>query len=381
MGMRANMRIGIAGIITKKIEENALGGTEDFTYLLVDGLVKRGHEVTLYCAKGSKTPAQHQIEICNGEDALGEESNLHFVYPYTLLEIKAILSDIKEKKFDILHVNFLKTFLMSYFANQVDIPILYTMHRDFMARPKIYEVYEKIGFSPKEHFVYVSKKAQDLSLLRTNSEYIYNGIDTLKFPFSQKNDQSKFLWLSRVDELKGSSQAIKACFEAKVSLILSGIIDRIKYQSFFDQEIEPYLTNEIVFEEHSSFERKLELYQNAKAFLFPIQWEEPFGLVLIEAMACGTPVVAFARGAIPEIVKDGETGFIVNSSNNDIRGDWIIKKTGIEGLVEAIQKVNSLSQQEYSKMRQACRRRVEDNFTIEKTVENYENEYKKILGI
>lgn len=375
------MRIAIAGVVTKKIEEDALGGTEAFTYSLVDGLVKRGHEVTLYCAKGSKTSAQHQVEICEGQDALGEESNLHFVYPYTLLEVRAILEDIKAKKFDILHVNFLKTFLMSYFANQSDIKILYTMHRDFMSRPKIYEVYERIGFSPNEHFVYVSKKAQELSLLKQNSEYIYNGIDISKFPASEKSNQEKFLWLSRVDELKGSSQAIKACFEAKAPVILSGIIDRAKYQKFFDSELKPYLTNDIVFEEHSSFERKLELYQNAKAFLFPIQWEEPFGLVLTEAMSTGTPVIAFARGAIPEIVVDGVTGFIVNPSEEDKRGDFIIKKTGIDGLVEAIQRMNSLSSEDYVKMRQACRKRVEENFTIEKTVENYENEYKKILGV
>jgi glycosyltransferase involved in cell wall biosynthesis len=374
-----NMRIAVAGVVTKKIEEDALGGTEAFTHMLVSGLVKKGHEVTLYCAKGSNTPAQHQVEICEGPDALGEESNLHFVYPYTLLEVRKILEDIKEKKFDILHVNFLKTFMMAYFAKQVDIPILYTMHRDFMSRPKIYGVYEKIGFSPNEHFVYVSKKAQELSLLKINAGYIYNGIDSFKFPVSGKNDQNKFLWLSRVDELKGSSQAIKACFEAKVPLILSGIIDRAKYQSFFDQEIKPYLTDEIVFEEHASFERKLELYQNAKAFLFPIQWEEPFGLVLTEAMSCGTPVIAFARGAIPEVVADGVTGFVVNSSEEDKRGDFIIKKTGIEGLIEAIKRLNSMSPEEYTKMRQNCRKRVEENFTLEKTVESYENLYKSLL--
>lgn len=374
------MRIAIAGVVTKKIEENALGGTEAFTYLLVSGLVKRGHEVTLYCARGSKTPAQYHVEICEGEDALGEESNLHFVYPYTLLEIRAILSDIKKKKFDILHVNFLKTFLMSYFANQVDIPILYTMHRDFMARPKIYQVYEKLGFSLNEHFVYVSKKAQELSLLKKNARYIYNGIDVSKFPISEKNNQEDFLWLSRVDELKGSSQAVKACSKAKVKLLLSGIIDRAKYQDFFDKEIRPYLTDDIVFEEHSSFERKLELYQNARAFLFPIQWEEPFGLVLIEAMACGTPVIAFARGAIPEIVVDGVTGFVINPSDEDKRGDFTIKRTGIGGLVEAVQKLNSLSQEEYAKMRQACRKRVEENFTVEKVVDNYEKVYLEILN-
>ncbi|MDO8620871.1 MAG: glycosyltransferase family 4 protein [Candidatus Levybacteria bacterium] len=375
------MRIAIAGVVTKKIEEDALGGTEAFTYLLVKGLVQRGHEVTLYCATGSKTPAQHHIEICNGEDALGEESNLHFVYPYTLLEVRAIIEDIREKKFDILHINFLKTFIMSYFASQVNIPILYTMHRDFMSRPKIYEVYERIGFSPNENFVYVSKKAQELSLFKNNAGFIYNGIDVFKFPISQNSNQEKFLWLSRVDELKGCSEAVKACSMAKVPLILSGIIDRAKYQSFFDKEVKPYLTSEIVFEEHAGFERKLELYQDAKAFLFPIQWEEPFGLVLIEAMACGTPVIAFARGAIPEVVVDGVTGFVVNSSEEDKRGDFIIKKTGIEGLVEAIQRLNSLSEEEYVRMRQACRKHVEDNFSVEKMVDGYERVYREILNI
>ena len=126
--------------------------------------------------------------------------------------------------------------------------------------------------------------------------------------------------------------------------------------------------------------RREEVMGRAKCLLFPIKWEEPFGMVLIEAMACGTPVVAYARGSVPEIIKDGETGFIVNSSDSDIRGDWIVKKTGIAGLCEAVEKIYSMSKVEYQKMRHACRTHVEANFTVEKMADNYEKVYQKILS-
>ena len=96
-------------------------------------------------------------------------------------------------------------------------------------------------------------------------------------------------------------------------------------------------------------------------------------------MACGTPVVAFARGSVPEIVKDGVTGFIVNSSDKDIRGDWIIKKTGVEGLEEAINKIYSMSPDEYKNMRLNCRAHVEKNFTVGKMVDTYEKVYQEII--
>ena len=118
-------------------------------------------------------------------------------------------------------------------------------------------------------------------------------------------------------------------------------------------------------------------YQNACAFLFPIHWEEPFGLVMIEAMACGTPVIAYNRGSVSEIVRDGVTGFIIEEEdrgNQGNRGNWVIKKTGIEGLVEAIKRIGEID-------RASCRRHVEENFTMEKMVEGYEKVYKKILGI
>ena len=127
---------------------------------------------------------------------------------------------------------------------------------------------------------------------------------------------------------------------------------------------------------------KYDFLGNAKAFLFPIHWEEPFGLVMVEAMACGTPVVAYNRGSVPEIVKDGVTGFIVDppeedlnsqiSNHNDQQGSWIIKKRGIEGLVEAVRRISEID-------RKACKKHVEEHFTVDHMVDGYIDVYRKIL--
>jgi glycosyltransferase involved in cell wall biosynthesis len=109
-------------------------------------------------------------------------------------------------------------------------------------------------------------------------------------------------------------------------------------------------------------------------------WEEPFGLVFVETMASGTPIIAFARGAVPEVIVDGVTGFIINPSDEDIRGKWIIKKTGLDGLCEAVERIYSLSKDDYGKMREACRAHVENNFTMERMVKEYESVYSKLIS-
>ncbi len=122
-------------------------------------------------------------------------------------------------------------------------------------------------------------------------------------------------------------------------------------------------------------------YQSSKVFLFPVILEEPFGFVMAESMACGTPVVAYAKGAVPELVKDGLTGYIVNSSDDDIRGNWIIKKTGVKGLCEAINKIYSLQKDKYEEMRTNCRKHVEANFDIDRMVKEYIDVYKRLIKV
>jgi glycosyltransferase involved in cell wall biosynthesis len=129
------------------------------------------------------------------------------------------------------------------------------------------------------------------------------------------------------------------------------------FQSYFDETVKPYLGEQIEYLGYIERDKLLPYYQDAKALLMPIQWEEPFGMNMIEAMACGTPVIAFRRGSIPEVVIDGKTGFIVDT---------------FDEMVEAIKKIDTID-------RNACREHVTRNFSTENMVDGYEKAFEKIL--
>ena len=213
---------------------------------------------------------------------------------------------------------------------------------------------------------------------------IYNGTDTNLFRFNP-NPKDYLLYLGELVERKGVREAILAAKKIKLKLVIAGRVplqtSQIKDYSFFQKYVKPELNRgRIEYAGEVASEKTSELYGNAKATLFPIRWEEPFGLVMTESMSCGTPIIAFARGSVPEIIKDGETGFIVNSSDNDIRGNWIIKKTGVEGMIEAINRIYDMPEKEYLEMRKNCRKHVEKNFTLERMVDEYEKVYKRIIN-
>ena len=146
---------------------------------------------------------------------------------------------------------------------------------------------------------------------------------------------------------------------------------------FVKNKVLPYVDGDKIV--HAGFfvtsMEKNNFLNKAKALMLPILWDEPFGLVMIEAMACGTPVIAYNRGSVSEIVRDGVTGFIIDPDNEDRpgKGTWVIKKQGIEGLVEAIKRIEEID-------RRACRKHVEENFSVSKMVEGYEKIYNQILN-
>jgi len=211
---------------------------------------------------------------------------------------------------------------------------------------------------------------------------IPHGTDISELDFTEYIGENNLVFLGRFDPdtPKGLEQALEVANKTDFPLDVYTYVEN-EFKETYDSKIVPkFQHNPKIKLFLPPQPPKKERFQKAKALLFPTMWEEPFGLVMIEAMATGTPIIGFARGSVPEIIKDGETGFIVNPSNDDIRGNWITQKTGIEGLCEAVNRIFNMPEEEYKQMRINTRKRVEENYTIVKMIDNYNDVIGKILN-
>jgi glycosyltransferase involved in cell wall biosynthesis len=186
---------------------------------------------------------------------------------------------------------------------------------------------------------------------------IYNGVDLDEFTFTKKH-QDYLLFVGRIVPEKGAHKAIELAKKTQHKLIIIGPTypDQLYY---FESKIKPHLNDQIKYLGFMDHQQLVKYFQGAKAFLMPISWEEPFGLTMIEAMACGTPVIATRKGSVPEIVAHGKTGFIVDS---------------IKEMIESIAKIDKID-------RQQCRNHVLENFSIQTMVQNYIDAYKNVIKI
>lgn len=354
---------------------------------LVAGLVERGHDVTWFTAPGEKTKA----EVATGDEELLEKDlqmrtfqdiNQGVIIKVSLVGTKMYYeTDLLTKAYttaqsgdiDLIHVFHSFGYLAHFFAELTGVPTLFTVH-DPLPTSGMLESWLFSRF-PIPRYISISKSQQGDQGKHFVGN-VYNGIDANEFAFSSAGGE-RFIAVGRLVSQKGFDQAIEATKLAGEKLtIASWVTDNIKDSDYYKQKIVPEVDGKDILIESLMLEKKrVQLYQMAKALLFPIAWEEPFGLVMTEAMSCGTPVIAYNRGSVREVVKDGVTGFIVDPDDKgdwENKGNWVIKKTGIDGLVEAIKRIGEID-------RVACRKHVEDNFTIKKMVEGYENIYKKVL--
>ena len=366
------LRIGQIAPLNVPIPPKKYGGTERIIDALCRGFSKRGHKIFLFSAGDAETCGK--IIPITKKGIWSKE--FKETTPYYSYEMAVVAKEASRFKLDILH-DHLGPFSLSLYGC-LKIPILHTLHVPLNeSRAWAYKKLNSrlISISNNQR-----KDAPGLNYIAT----VYNGTDENLFKFNQKpNDY--LLFLGELVERKGVREAILIAKRLGVKLLIAGRISlqtpsQIKDYLFCQKYVKPELNrNNIKYAGEVGGEKTVKLYQEAKATLFPICWEEPFGLVMIESMATGTPVVAFARGSVPEVIKDGETGFIINSSSKDIRGKWIIKKTGLAGMIEAVNKIYSMPGSDYLKMRENCRKHVEKNFTVEKMVDGYEKVYEKIL--
>lgn len=343
------MKIALLAPLWETVPPKAYGGTELVVYILCEELIKKGHDVTLYATACSKTPAKLKAMIQSPMRKLGVKFPIHY-------ELKAISELIKDhNNYDVIH-NHLGYQILP-FVDLMNKPVVTTLHGAFVIKEDIdfYNQYKKhnyISISNSQR-----KGAPELNYIST----VYNGIQVDKYPFNPQinKDEPYLAFLGRFSEEKGPHLAIKIAKATGMKLIMGGKIDPyFANVEFYKKEIEPYIDNDqIQFIGELQHNEKVNLLKNAVATLHPVTWPEPFGLVMAESMACGTPVLALNQGSIPEVIDHGVTGFVENN---------------VEGLIKHIKDIKKID-------RNACRKRVETKFSDLKMAEGYIEVFKKAI--
>lgn len=343
------MKIALLAPPYLPVPPTGYGGTERIVYYLAEGLVKKGHEVTLFASGDSKTSAKL---VSTFPKSLGNSGELKSKPLLPLLQYTDCYSRASE--FDLIHNH--AQFLGLFFAEFVKTPVVHTLHCTLFPG-ETPEEKRKTALRFKHHnFISISNNQREglpeLNWVAT----VYNGVDLSELPFNP-NQGKYLLWVGRITQKKGPVEAIETAKRVGIPLKIAAVIDPID-RPFFEEKVEPLIDGgQIEFMGEISGEKKAKLYGGAIATLYPISWHEPFGLVMVESMATGTPVVAFNAGAVPEVVKDGVTGFVVDN---------------IDEMVAAVKRIDGINRGE-------CRKWVEEKFTMEKMVEGYEKVYEEIL--
>ncbi|HUY59099.1 MAG TPA: glycosyltransferase family 4 protein [Solirubrobacteraceae bacterium] len=277
---------------------------ESVVHSLTEALVRRGHEVTLFCAPGSVSQAD-VVTLLDRSHPDEIERSLYEV-DHVSQAFDRIDAAADGSRFDVIHDHC--GFVGLAMANRMDTPLVHTLHGPFTADTAAF--YARHGH--KAALVGISR-AQLMSAPRELGviDSIPNPIDLQAWPLQERKGDY-LLWIGRMTPEKGPHRAIAAARAVDVPLVLAGVIQPGQ-QAFFDREVAPHLDGDRVrFVGEVAGSAKRSLFARARGLLMPIRWDEPFGMVMVEALACGTPVIAFREGAACEIVVDGKTGFLVD---------------------------------------------------------------------
>jgi glycosyltransferase involved in cell wall biosynthesis len=339
------MRIAQIAPIIERVPPKKYGGTERVVNALTEELVRRGHQVTLFASGDSITKAKLQsvyprsLREAKFKDQYGMNT-------WTLLNIGTAYQ--QEEEFDIIHDH--NGFISLPVANMATTPVIMTYHGPFT--PEMRRSFRTLR---KPYIATISKSqgapAPDLHHAGT----VYNGLPMNDYPFSATHD-GYLLFVGRICMEKGTHLAIEVAQQLDLPLIIAAKLEPVD-RMYFREYVEPYLSDQIKWIGEVTTEERNNLMSRALCFLHPITWPEPFGLTLIEAMACGCPVIAFDKGSIPEIVRDGETGFVVRD---------------IEGMLDAIEDIEEID-------REHCRDYSRGAFNEKVMADGYEEVYRKIL--
>ena len=342
------MRIAQLAPTYERVPPAAYGGTELIVALITDELVRRGHDVTLYASGDSETGAALR-SITPRAVRYGDvvDGVRHAEY-FQLVNAQTCFVDAARGEFDIVHNHAGIEGLV--LAAHSRTPVLTTNHNPFV--PQTQPVWDAYRWAHNS----LSAASAATFPARGAIDPILHGIDVTSFPFGERPG-GDLLFLGRFSPEKGAARAIDAAERAGRRLILAGKVDPAD-QEHFPGAILPRIDGDRVrYVGEVDGPQKRALLADAPALLFPIEWDEPFGLVMIEALSCGTPVLGLRRASVPEVVEDGVTGFVVDD---------------VDQLAAAIDRIGTID-------RRACRRRAEERFGFGRMVDDYERAYATVI--
>ncbi len=340
------MRIAQVAPLAESVPPPGYGGTERVVSYLTEELVRQGHRVTLFASGDSQTSAR--LVSCR-PTGLRLDENVIDPIAHHIYELECVAA--QAHRFDIIHWH------LDYFhfpmSRRLGVPHVTTLHGRLDV-PDIQPVYDEFRDMP---VVSISDDQREPLPQAKWAATVHHGMPTDEMePIPDAGEYLAFL--GRISPEKRADRAIEVARRAKLPLRIAAKVDPAD-QDYFEREIEPLLVADHVdFIGEIGPEEKNDFLGHARALLFPIDWAEPFGLVMIEAMACGTPVIAFRSGSVPEVIDDGVTGFIVDD---------------IDSAVDAVGRLDGFD-------RAACRARFEERFSVERMARDYVRVYEQLIG-
>jgi glycosyltransferase involved in cell wall biosynthesis len=339
------MRIAQVAPLYESVPPKYYGGTERVVSYLTEELVRQGHEVTLFASGDSETNA-HLVPVCRQSLRLDKHCQNQMAHHFVMLERvfrRAADFDIIHFHVDYMHFPLSRRDPITQVTTlhgRLDIPDLVPLYQEFREMPVI-----SISNGQRKPLAWANWQAT-----------VYHGLPVSKYRF-RAEPGSYLAFLGRISPEKRVDRAVEIARQVGMPLKIAAKIDRVD-KDYFDSMIAPLLRDSFVeFVGEIGEQEKDEFLGNAYALLFPIDWPEPFGLVMIEAMACGTPVIAYRGGAVPEIMEQGHTGFIVE---------------GLEDAIESVQRVPQLS-------RKRCREVFEKRFTARRMADDYVQVFQRLI--
>jgi glycosyltransferase involved in cell wall biosynthesis len=339
------MRIAVIAPVWFPVPPTGYGGIELVVSLLADGLVDDGHDVTLFASGGSRTKAKLVSPMSPAPDPTELGNPWYDAY-------HALASYLQVSDFDIVHDHSGIAGPICGALLQGKPPVVHTLHGPWTDQNRVlYSLLAK-----HLHLVAISDAQRAGNLDVPYAGTVHNGIDVSAYKFRADKERA-LVYIGRANPDKGPTEAITIARRAGFPLLMLLKRGEPPERAYFEREVEPMLGSDVELYENVTHEEKNELLGRACAMVFPIRWPEPFGLVMVEAMACGTPVITTNWGAAPEIVEDGVTGF---------------RRDAEDDLVDVIRMVDTLDPV-------ACRRRVEHLFSGEAMVHGYEALFREIV--